>query len=113
MNDRKISLILQKMFDEVVEAILNASGLDFQELAHSKGEQCVMARAVLIDILLSYGMSEAMIVRISGMSQQRVNSLKNSSRTKASTLYWRLLHKEAHEQLKSSRFQTHHSENAE
>lgn len=77
-----MSGILQGMFDKAVEAVMEASGLPFGELAESRSEKCVTARVVLVNHLTELGMSEATICELSGMSQQRVNSLKNAARYK-------------------------------
>ena len=71
---------LQQIFDSAVEAVMQASGLDFDALANCRSERCVVARVVLVDVLIELGMSEGDISLLSGMSQQRVNSLKNSAR---------------------------------
>lgn len=71
---------LQQIFDSAVEAVMQASGLDFDALANCRSERCVVARVVLVDVLIELGMSEGDIAFLSGMSQQRVNSLKNSAR---------------------------------
>lgn len=71
---------LQQIFDFAVEAVMQASGLDFDALANCRSERCVVARVVLVDVLIELGMSEGDISLLSGMSQQRVNSLKNSAR---------------------------------
>ena len=71
---------LQQIFDSTVEAVMQASGLEFDALANCRSERCVVARVVLVDVLIELGMSEGDIALLSGMSQQRVNSLKNSAR---------------------------------
>lgn len=97
-----ITDILQGMYDKAVEAVMEASGLPFDELANARTEKSIVARAVLIDHLVGIGMSEAMIVRISGMSQQRVNAIKNSLRYKLTGLAARLLKEEVARRMNAS-----------
>lgn len=85
---------LQQIFDNAVEAVMQASGLDFDALANCRSERCVVARVVLVDVLMELGMSEGDIAFLSGMSQQRVNSLKNSARYRLKGLAVRVMREE-------------------
>lgn len=85
---------LQQIFDFAVEAVMQASGLDFDALANCRSERCVVARVVLVDVLIELGMSEGDISLLSGMSQQRVNSLKNSARYRLKGLAARVMREE-------------------
>lgn len=85
---------LQQIFDSAVEAVMQASGLEFDALANCRSERCVVARVVLVDVLIELGMSEGDIALLSGMSQQRVNSLKNSARYKLKGLAARVMREE-------------------
>jgi hypothetical protein len=85
---------LQQIFDNAVEAVMQASGLDFDALANCRSERCVVARVVLVDVLMELGMSEGDIAFLSGMSQQRVNSLKNSARYRLKGLAARVMREE-------------------
>lgn len=85
---------LQQIFDSAVEAVMQASGLDFDMLANCRSERCVVARVVLVDVLMELGMSEGDIAFLSGMSQQRVNSLKNSARYRLKGLAARVMREE-------------------
>ena len=51
--------------------------LDLDKFLISHEESYVDARAILVDWLVRAGFTEKMIERYSGMSQQRINSLKN------------------------------------
>lgn len=82
---------LQKLFDKAVEATIKASGLSFEELTTSRSERSVNARVVFVDYLIEKGMSEGTIAELSGMSQQRVNALKNSRIYRMKTLMCRML----------------------
>ena len=84
----------QLHFDCAVEAVMQASGLDFDALANCRSERCVVARVVLVDVLMELGMSEGDIAFLSGMSQQRVNSLKNSARYRLKGLAARVMMEE-------------------
>lgn len=85
---------LQQIFDSTVEAVMQASGLEFDALANCRSERCVVARVVLVDVLIELGMSECDIAAVSGMSQQRVNSLKNSARYRLKGLAARVMREE-------------------
>lgn len=43
---------LEEIYNRVVEATLEASGLTFEQLAISRTERCVTARVVMIDTLI-------------------------------------------------------------
>lgn len=83
-----------RFFNSAVEAVMQASGLDFDALANCRSERCVVARVVLVDVLIELGMSEGDISLLSGMSQQRVNSLKNSARYRLKGLAARVMREE-------------------
>lgn len=54
---------------------------------------------VFVDVLLDRGLSEGMIAEMSGMSQQRVNALKNSRIYRMKTLMCRMLKESVNEIL--------------
>ena len=91
MEVKNVESMLYNIFSEVVEAVMQESGLKFERLAHGRDERSVNARVVLVDALLSVGLTEGDIVRMSGMSQQRVNGLKNAARHRLKGLYARML----------------------
>lgn len=82
---------LEEIYNRVVEATLEASELTFEQLATSRTERCVIARVVLIDTLIDMGFTESDISLVSGMSQQRVNSLKNSAKYRLKGLSARII----------------------
>ena len=90
---------LQNLFDKAVEAIIEVSGLSFDELTTSRSERSVNARVVFVDYLIEKGMSESTIAELSGMSQQRVNALKNSRIYRMKTLMCRLLKRSLDEMM--------------
>lgn len=85
---------LKEIYHRAVEAVLNASDLTRGQLANCRAEKCVIARVVLVDILVKLGFTESDIVELSGMSQQRVNSLKNSARHRLQGLAARIMREE-------------------
>lgn len=82
---------LKNLFDKAVSATMEVSGLTFEELTTSRSERSVNARVVFVDYLIEKGMSEGTIAELSGMSQQRVNALKNSRIYRMKTLMCRML----------------------
>ena len=85
---------LEDIYNRVVEATLEASGLTFEQLATSRTERSVIARVVMINTLIEIGFTEFDIAAVSGMSQQRVNSLKNSARYRLKGLAARVMREE-------------------
>lgn len=90
---------LEEIYNRVVEATLEASGLTFEQLAISRTERYVTARVVMIDTLIEIGFTETDIAAVSGMSQQRVNSLKNSARYRLKGLAARVMREEMKKRL--------------
>lgn len=90
---------LKEIYQRAVEAVLNASGLTRGQLVNCRAEKCVIARVVLVDILVKLGFTESDIVELSGMSQQRVNSLKNSARCRLHGLAARIMREEVVQNL--------------
>ena len=83
----------------MVEATLEASGLTFEQLATSRTERSVIARVVTINTLIEIGFTEFDIAAVSGMSQQRVNSLKNIAMYRLKGLAARVMMKEVKKRL--------------
>lgn len=90
---------LEEIYNRVVEATLEASELTFEQLAISRTERCVTSRVVMIDTLIEIGFTETDIAAVSGMSQQRVNSLKNSARYRLKGLAARVMMEEMKKRL--------------
>lgn len=90
---------LKEIYHRAVESVLNSSGLTRGQLANCRAEKCVIARVVLVDILVQIGFTESDIVELSGMSQQRVNSLKNSARCRLQGLAARIMRDEVVQNL--------------
>lgn len=91
METKNVESMLYNIYSAVVEAVMQESGMEFDRLAHGRDERSVNARVVLVDVLMSVGLTEGDIVRVSGMSQQRVNGLKNAAMHRLKGLYGRML----------------------
>ena len=91
---------LEDIYNRVVEATLEASGLTFEQLATSRTERSVIARVVMINTLIEIGFTEFDIAAVSGMSQQRVNSLKNSAKYRLKGLSARIMHEEVRKRMR-------------
>lgn len=85
---------LEEIYNRVVEATLDVSGLTFEQLATSRTERSVIARVVMIDALIDIGFTESDIAIVSGMSQQRINSLKNSAKYRLKGLSAKIMREE-------------------
>lgn len=90
---------LEEIYNRVVEDTLEANGLTFEQLATSRTERSVIARVVMINTLIEIGFTEFDIAAVSGMSQQRVNSLKNSARYRLKGLAARVMREEVKKRL--------------
>lgn len=97
---------LEELYNKVVEATLHASGLTFEQLAVCRADRCVTARVVLVNRLIQLGMTEGEIVELSGMSQQRVNSLKNSAKYRLKGLSGRLMAEDVEKMTKKTPLET-------
>lgn len=93
---------LEDIFARATEAVLSVSGLSYAQLFTCRSERCVTARVVLVDALVQIGCTESDIVTLSGMSQQRVNSLKNSARYRLKGLAARIMKEEVEKILHST-----------
>lgn len=69
---------LRKIYESAEKAVCEVIELDYDKFLTSHEEIYVDARAILVDWLIRAGFTEKMISRYSRMSQQRINSLKNS-----------------------------------
>lgn len=68
---------LKRIYESAQMVVCETAELEINKLMISHEEIYVDARAILVDWLLRAGFTEKMIERYSGMSQQRINSLKN------------------------------------
>lgn len=69
---------LRKIYESAEKVVCEVVELDYDKFLTSHEEIYVDARAILVDWLIRAGFTEKMISRYSRMSQQRINSLKNS-----------------------------------
>lgn len=95
---------LEDVYEMVVKATIDASGMAFERIAVSREERCVTARVVIVSTLLGMGMTDGDIVRLSGMSQQRVNALKNSARYRMKGLCAKVMEREVRKRVKEMGF---------
>lgn len=65
---------IKDLYCTVLSIVCRVTDLEENEIFCSNKEECVDARSLLID----NGITEKEIVRLTGLSQQRVNSLKNN-----------------------------------
>lgn len=68
---------MKDLYQEVLNAVCRVTGIEQNEMFGSNREECVDARSLLVRVLSGNGITEKEIVRLTGLSQQRVNSLKN------------------------------------
>ena len=79
------------LYAKVVQSIANHTQLNIEALLHSRKWSATTGRIILILTLLQLGISEPTIRAICGMSQQRVNYIKNTPPSRISHLEARLL----------------------
>ena len=73
MNQQIISL-----FQRVESKVIKVTGV--KQLYHTNQEEAVDARTILIYILSEQGVTDTQIAKLSGLTRQGVNKLKNSVR---------------------------------
>lgn len=83
---------LKEIYNKVLESAMHESELTLEQLANSRTE--------IVETLIRLGLTENDIVRLSGMSQQRINSLKNSAKYRLSGLAAKILKDEIWKQVK-------------
>ena len=69
---------MEKIFQEVVKIVSEGSGINGNDLIHSKKEECVDARSILINLLSELGFTDTLISRYTCLTRQGVNKLKNT-----------------------------------
>lgn len=67
---------IKDLYCTVLSIVCRVTDLEENEIFCSNKEECVDARSLLIKTLIDNGITEKEIVRLTGLSQQRVNSLK-------------------------------------
>lgn len=69
---------IKDLYCTVLSIVCRVTDLEENEIFCSNKEECVDVRSLLIKTLIDNGITEKEIVRLTGLSQQRVNSLKNN-----------------------------------
>lgn len=69
---------LSEMYREMVEKVCDETGVNESELFKSNREECVDARAILINALIRKGVTDTEAAKVSGLTRQCVNKLKNT-----------------------------------
>lgn len=69
---------IKDLYCTVLSIVCRGTDLEENEIFCSNKEECVDARSLLIKTLIDNGITEKEIVRLTGLSRQRVNSLKNN-----------------------------------
>ncbi len=83
---------IRAIYRHSLRALLAITSVPVRDLRKKRSLFCTIARAVFIAHLLAVGLSEPDIRHFSGMSQQRVNYLKNARHHHASVLARSLRH---------------------
>lgn len=82
---------LREIYENAEKTVCEVVELDSSRFLTSHEDIYVDARCILIDWLIRAGFTERMICRYSGMSQQRVNLLKNNFMRKRQQMHIGLL----------------------
>lgn len=69
---------MKDLYQSVVASVCKHTGVEGDMLFKSNREECVDARAILINILTYKGITEREIAALTGLAQQCVNKLKNN-----------------------------------
>lgn len=90
---------LAEIYGRTLAAVSAAANLSTEALLLSRTEHATTARAVLVSVLFSTGWSETMLAAVSGMSQQRINNIRNSNAHREKTLLFRIIREETEQLL--------------
>lgn len=91
---------VQYIYYKVLKAVLSHSSISLEHLRKSRTLECCAARAVLILTLLQLGMTEPTIRKLTNMSQQRVNYIKNTPATRSGSMEARILRRKVWNDVK-------------
>ena len=69
---------IRELYQAIVISVCRHTGVELDILFASNREECVDARAILVNVLLGKGITEREVVRLTGLTQQCVNKLKNN-----------------------------------
>lgn len=72
---------LRMIYAATLAAVIARCGVTIAGMARSRKAECCLARAVLVLTLLRLGITEPTVRELTGMSQQRVNYIKNTLRS--------------------------------
>lgn len=64
---------MEKIFNQVVKIVSEETGINDNDLIHSKKEECVDARSILINLLSELGFTDTLISRYTCLTRQGVN----------------------------------------
>lgn len=82
---------LRMIYAATLAAVIARCGVTLAGMARSRKAECCLARAVLVLTLLRLGITEPTVRELTGMSQQRVNYIKNSPPQRLAHLEGRIL----------------------
>ncbi|MEF9922989.1 MAG: hypothetical protein RR854_00245 [Muribaculaceae bacterium] len=69
---------MKEIYKKVINAVSEQTGVNIESMIHSKLEECVNARAILVYSLYKCGFSDLITSRFTGLTRQGVNKLKNT-----------------------------------
>lgn len=69
---------VQQIYSKILKVVIDTTSVPMNDFFSSMLEESVDARCLLVEKLVSIGFTERQIGKLTDMSQQRVNYLKNS-----------------------------------
>nr|DAI63988.1 MAG TPA: DnaA protein [Caudoviricetes sp.]DAT56175.1 MAG TPA: DnaA protein [Bacteriophage sp.] len=93
---------LKRIYEKAEKAVCEIADIELDKFLTSHEEKYVDARSILVDWLIRAGFTEKMIEKYSGMSQQRINSLKNGFIRRKQKMSVDLFLQETNKQLTNS-----------
>ena len=72
--------VILEEYAKATECVSRHYGMEENRMLRSNKEECVDARATLVHVCISKGLSEAELVQLTGLTQQCINKLRNSVR---------------------------------
>ena len=66
-----------EMYNKVKDSVCRHTEVGEEDMLGSNREECVDARSILVNVLISKGITEREISALTGLTQQCVNKLKN------------------------------------
>lgn len=71
---------LRSYYEYLLQEVISQTGIDKDHLMSCNRTECVDARSILICLLLRKDLTEHEVSRLTGLSQQGINRMKNSFR---------------------------------